>query len=396
MANEPDFEAVFSSAARRAEETAVRRRAVVEQAQGLLSEADWSSRILVSPPEFQAVVLQEASARAWGGRFGDADAHLDELVRLRRVAARAYARSRHVGIRDVWFEVTARTANAYRIGGRYRECERILWRLSLIEEFAGDSVRAVHERGARRLSFLATLERARGNYWAALSLANRTIAKLRVLASGELGIAYSSRCAVRLALALELSGYERQEMLDGAKRDVRKCLDQTSDLGVCGPPIASLALWLARTGQEFEQYCAYLDTWVARGEPIPEAISLRLRWARGLQIGSSSLDRADTELLHCYERFCALGRITDAGIVVLDRIRLRLDAGVLLGVGGLVLEAKGRLRRAGLTAETNKVLDALWFRILEPARTTRPGLHGPQLHRLEGALQAAHFALARE
>jgi hypothetical protein len=391
MAPEPDYASVFLSAALRAEETVARRQAQLVKAREVLQGTDWPARVLLSPPELQVLVLQEASAQAWNGRFGAAPAHLADLVRVRRLAAQIYAQSRCAGIRDVWFEVTARTANAYRIGGRYRECERILWRLSLIEEFAGDSVRAVHERAARRLGFLATLERARGDYAAALSLANRTIAKLRLLASGELGAAYARRCAIRLALALDLSESERCEMLALATRDVRRCLDHTSDVNLCGPPIASLALWLARTGKPFEQYLEYLDVWIARGQPIPEAISLRIRWARALQVGASSVRRADDELLHCYERFCALGRITDAGIVALDRIRLRLDAGVPLGIIQVVLEAKGRLRRAGLTPETNRVLDTLWLRVLQSVKSGMP--KSPALGR---HLDTAHGVLARE
>jgi tetratricopeptide (TPR) repeat protein len=351
--------------------------------------------VLDHPPRLQAAILQEAIARAWDGRFGRASAHLEEFIELRRLAARAYARSRHPGLREAWFEAAARTANAYRIAGRYEEAARALQRLAEIERFTGprgltsDTMRAIQERGARRLGFQATLERARGNYSEALWIANWTVAKLRLVPNPPgLALAYSERSAVRLELALELSGDERLQMLDEAQKDIRKCMDNAIDGTIAAGPIASLALWRARSGEPFEQLCSYLDSYMGE-RPLPEAIALRISWARALALAPTSLSEADVGLADCYQRFNELERPTDAGIVVLDRIRIRYEAGVPLGIVQLVLEAKARLRAAELTPETNRVLDALWARTLLEARqgTLRRGL-GQHL-------EAAHRALAR-
>src|SRR5690606_17403792 len=98
---------------------------------------------------------------------------------------------------------------------------------------------------------------------------------------------------------------------------------------------------------------------------------------------------ADTGLAQCYQRFNELERPTDAGLVVLDRIRIRYEAGVPHGIVQLVLEAKTRLEAASLTPETNRVLEALWARTLLEAR------QGNLRRGLGQHLEAAHRALAR-
>jgi hypothetical protein len=109
-----------------------------------------------------------------------------------------------------------------------------------------------------------------------------------------------------------------------------------------------------------------------------------------LAVAPESLADADTGLAQCCQRFHELERPTDAGIVVLDRIRIRYEAGVPLGIVQLVLEAKARLRAAELTPETNRVLDALWARALLEAR------RGPlRAMALAPHLEAAHRALSR-
>ncbi len=390
-----DFESVFRRAAARAQETAERNRSVVAQARAALDADGRLVGVLEHPPQLQAAILREAIARAWDGRFGRASAHLEEFIELRRQAARAYARSRHPGLREAWFEAAARAANAYRIAGRYEEAARALSRLAAIEGFTGprgltsDTIRAIQERAARRISFLVSLERARGNYERALSLANWEVAKRRLLTDPRgLAMAYSMRSAVRLALALELVGDDRLHMLDEAQKDIRKCLDNAPDGTIAAGPIASLALWRARSGEPFEQLCSYLDAYT-EGRSLPEAIALRISWARALAAAPESLIAADTGLAQCYQRFNELERPTDAGLVVLDRIRIRYEAGVPHGIVQLVLEAKTRLEAASLTPETNRVLEALWARTLLEAR------QGNLRRGLGQHLEAAHRALAR-
>jgi tetratricopeptide (TPR) repeat protein len=391
-----DFESVFRRAAARAQETADRNRSEVAQARAALDADGRLLGVLDHSPQLQASILREAIARAWEGRFGRASTHLQEFIELRRLAARAYARSRHPGLREAWFDAAARTANAYRIAGRHEEAGRVLWRLEAIERFTGprgltsDTMRAIQERGVRRLGFLATLERARGNYSEALRIANWTVAKVRLVPNPpNLAAAYSRRAAIRVDYALELVGDERLQMLDEAHKDIRKCLDNTADATVAAGPIASLALWRARSGEPFEQLCSYLESYMGE-RPLPEAIALRLAWARALAVAPESLADADTGLAQCCQRFHELERPTDAGIVVLDRIRIRYEAGVPLGIVQLVLEAKARLRAAELTPETNRVLDALWARALLEAR------RGPlRAMALAPHLEAAHRALSR-
>lgn len=397
MSGQPDFESVFFRAAARAQEAAARVQSQVALAQEILEEPAWALRIFERPPELQAVILREANGRAWRGRFGNSARHLAEFIALRRLAARAYARSRHPGVREAWFEAAARTANALRIAGDFDQCERVLERLATIEHFAGrrglttNTVRSIQERSARRISFLVTLERARGNYERALSLSNWEVAKRRLLNEPTpIAAAYSGRCVVRLGFALELVGDERRYMLDAARRDMRKCLDHTSEVGICAAPLASLILWLARTGEDFEEHCSYLDRFVASDQPLPEAIALRITWARALAAARSSLADADAGLAACYERLIELERPTDAGIVALDRIRIRYEAGVPLGIVQLVLEAKARLEAASLTPETSRVLEALWTRALLAARSGQL-----RAKSLEPHLEAAHRALVR-
>lgn len=298
---------------------------------------------------------------------------------------------------EVWFDAAARTANAYRILGLYPECRRNLARLATIEEFVGSTsataamVRAIQERGARRLSFLATLEWTQGSYASALSRVNWEVAKRRLLVDPQpLAIAYSVRCAIRLDAALDLAGGERTTTVEAARRDALRCVEHSADPAVSAAPLASLALWVARDGGEIEPYSRHLEAWTNRGLTIPEAIALRFPWARALLAAGDSVPKADALVAHCYQRFCALGRVTDAGLVALDRIRIRLESGIPLGIVQLVLEAKTRLNQASQTPETVRVLDALWLRVLQAARPSgaRPDL-GAELH-------AAHVALARE
>lgn len=397
MGTEQAYEEVFRRAAQRALATAARSHLEIATARGALESDDWASQLCDRTPEMQAAILREAIAKAWGGRFGNAKAHLADLIRVRRLAARTYARSRDAATREAWFDAAARTGNAYRIAGMHGDCERVLRRLGMIEDFIGatevcaSSVRSIQERSARRVGFLARLEWARGNYAAALHLSNWEVAKRRLLADPDaLARAYVERCIVRLDWALDFSGREQGALLAAAQRDVRLCQTQTSNIAVLAPAIASLVLWLARTGDNFEPYCEYLESWVRRGHALPEAIALRLPWARGLREATASVGNADATLAHCYEHFCALGRTTDAGIVVLDRIRIRYEAGLPLGIVQVVLEAKARLDRAGLTPETNRVLDALWVRVLQTAQS------GLRRGTVEAQLEAAHVALARE
>lgn len=399
--SDPDpYDRIFARAVERAQHAAEASRTLDEQAQEFLAQGGdvWSRACEPSVPyALLARALELELGRAWETRFAPARQHLPQMLVIRRRAAYFHARRPGSQIAQTWFAAAAMTANAHRIAGDYERAERILARLWSVASVGTDPYDHRHEvfrlqRAARLYQFQATLALERNDWERALSFVNREIVKRRLNANEDIGQAYAKRAMIRADLAFGTPEPDvRRRLYQLARADVARSIEAGTDSLSAAASSYSCAFWLARDG-EVDAAERLLDKLEAEHAPPPPTISSRGMWARGLiEAARGNLRAGDEALDACYRTLLQVGRLPDAGIVALDRVRLRLEARQPLGILRLVMQARLDLGGARLTDETAHTLAVIWAAALGSARK---GFRGAES--VAAQIKAAQLALIRE